>query len=163
MEVPRVGVESELPLPAYAMVIATLDLSHICSLHRSLWHCWILNTRSEAMDQSHILMDTVRFLTWGTPFAHFQIGLFVFLMSDCNNSSCILNTRPYQMYDSQILSVILWFIFLFHRCILWGTAVLDFVKINLYIFMWLLFLSYLRNHCLIQGPELYLYFILHVL
>ena len=35
MEVPRLGVESELQLPTYATVTATQDLSCICGLHHS--------------------------------------------------------------------------------------------------------------------------------
>ena len=35
MEVPRLGVETELQLPAYATATATLDLSLICDLHHS--------------------------------------------------------------------------------------------------------------------------------
>ena len=35
VEVPRLGVELELQLPAYATAIATQDLSCICDLHRS--------------------------------------------------------------------------------------------------------------------------------
>ena len=31
-EVPRLGVESELQLPAYTIVTATRDLSHLCDL-----------------------------------------------------------------------------------------------------------------------------------
>ena len=36
MEVPRLGVESELQLPAYTTATATLDPSHICDLHHTL-------------------------------------------------------------------------------------------------------------------------------
>ena len=43
MEVPRLGVESELQLPAYAMATATWDPSHACSLHHSSQQRWILN------------------------------------------------------------------------------------------------------------------------
>ena len=32
MEVPRLGVESELQLPAYAIATATQDPSHVCNL-----------------------------------------------------------------------------------------------------------------------------------
>ena len=32
MEVPRLGVKSELQLPAYTIATATQDLSHICNL-----------------------------------------------------------------------------------------------------------------------------------
>ena len=35
MEVPRLGVESELQLPAYATATAMTDPSHICDLHHS--------------------------------------------------------------------------------------------------------------------------------
>ena len=36
MEVPRLGVESELQLPAYTIATATPDLSHVFDLHHSL-------------------------------------------------------------------------------------------------------------------------------
>ena len=46
MEVPRLGVESELQLPAYATARAMQDPSCICDLHHSSWQCWILNPLS---------------------------------------------------------------------------------------------------------------------
>ena len=57
MEVPRLGVESEL-LPAYAKVTATPDPSHVCNLHHSSQQCKILNPLRRAKDWTHILMDT---------------------------------------------------------------------------------------------------------
>ena len=56
MEVPRLGVELELQLPAYT--IAMPDSSHVCNLHHSFQQCRILNPLSEAWDQTHILVDT---------------------------------------------------------------------------------------------------------
>ena len=50
MELPKLGVELELQLLAYATATAIWDLSHICDLHHSLWQCWILNMLSEARD-----------------------------------------------------------------------------------------------------------------
>ena len=50
MEVPRLGVELELQLLAYTTAIVTLDPNHVCSLHHSPQHCWILNPLSEARD-----------------------------------------------------------------------------------------------------------------
>ena len=47
MEVPRLGVESELQLPAYTTATVTPDPRSICDLCRSLWQCWILNPLSE--------------------------------------------------------------------------------------------------------------------
>ena len=55
MEVPRLGVELELQLPAYSIETATQDLSCICY---SLWQRWVLNPLSEARDRTHILTDT---------------------------------------------------------------------------------------------------------
>ena len=62
MEVPRLGVQSELQLPAYTTATATPDLSHICNLHHSSQQCQIPNPLSEARDRTHILMD-VRFIS----------------------------------------------------------------------------------------------------
>ena len=50
MEIPRLGVESELLLPAYTAATATWDPSHVCSLHHCLWQCRILNPLSKARD-----------------------------------------------------------------------------------------------------------------
>ena len=58
MEVPRPGMKSKLQLLAYVTATSLPDPSCICNLHCSLRQCQILNPRSEARDQSHILMDT---------------------------------------------------------------------------------------------------------
>ena len=63
MEIPTLVVKLELQLLAYATAIATPDPSHICNLYHSLWQCWILNPLREAKDHTHMLMDTVGFLT----------------------------------------------------------------------------------------------------
>ena len=57
MEVPRLGVESELQLPAYTTATAKPDPSCICSLHHSSWQCQILNLLSETKNRTCILMD----------------------------------------------------------------------------------------------------------
>ena len=57
MEVPKLGVESELQLPASTTAIAMQDPSHVCDVHHSSCQCQILNPLSEARDQIHILMD----------------------------------------------------------------------------------------------------------
>ena len=57
MEIPRLGVELELQLPAYTTATATLDLSCICDLLHSSWQHQIPNPQSEARDRTHILMD----------------------------------------------------------------------------------------------------------
>ena len=57
MEVPGLGVGSELQLPAYATAIATPDLSCICDLHHSLQQHRILTPLSKDRDQTCLLMD----------------------------------------------------------------------------------------------------------
>ena len=71
MEVPRLGVKSELQLPAYVIATAMPDLSRIWDLHHSSQQYRILNPLSKARDQIQVLMDTswVRFhcSSTGTP------------------------------------------------------------------------------------------------
>ena len=50
MEVPRLGVESELQPLAHATATASRDGSHLCDLQDSSWQHWILNPQSEARD-----------------------------------------------------------------------------------------------------------------
>ena len=56
MEVPRLGVKSELQLLVYATAIKTQDPSHVCDLHHSSWQCQILSPLSKAWDQTCNLM-----------------------------------------------------------------------------------------------------------
>ena len=56
MKVPRIGVELELQLPAYAT--ETPDPSHVCNLYHSSRQRKILNLLSEDKDQTDHLMDT---------------------------------------------------------------------------------------------------------
>ena len=58
MEVPRLGIESELKLPAYTTAVAMWDLSLVCHLRHSSRQLQILNPLSKARDQIHILLDT---------------------------------------------------------------------------------------------------------
>ena len=50
MEVPRLGVESELQLPAYTTAIATWDPSLVCDLHLGSQQGRILHLLSKARD-----------------------------------------------------------------------------------------------------------------
>ena len=51
MEVPRLGVKSELQLPTYTTATATRDSSQVCDLHHSSQQRQILNPLSKARDQ----------------------------------------------------------------------------------------------------------------
>ena len=70
MEVPRLGDESELQLPAYT-TYSNEDLSRVCDLHHSSLQRWTLNPLSEARDRTDNLMvpSWIRFrcATTGAP------------------------------------------------------------------------------------------------
>ena len=72
MDIPRLGVEWELELPAYTTATAMPDPSCICDLNHSSWQRQILNPLIEAKDQTHILLYTSRirycWATVGTPY-----------------------------------------------------------------------------------------------
>ena len=75
MEVPSLGVQSELQLLAYTTVTATADLSHICDLHHSTQQRQNLNSLREARDQTCNLrvpsQTCFHCATMGTPEGHF--------------------------------------------------------------------------------------------
>ena len=83
MEVPRLGVESELQPLAYTIATAMQDLSRIFNLQHSWWQCWILNLLSEVRNRTHNFMGTswVRFhcVTTGTPKVDFIIIQFLLI------------------------------------------------------------------------------------
>ena len=81
MEVPRLGVESELHLPAYTTAIAMWNPSCVCNLHHSSRQHQILDPLSEARDGTCNLMVPNRICfrcaTTGTPFIFFFKGLYL--------------------------------------------------------------------------------------
>ena len=80
MEIPGLGVESELQLPGYATPTATPDPSHLCDLHHSSPQRRILNPLSEARDRTcHLMIPSrIRFpgATLRTP-----EGLYFYLLN----------------------------------------------------------------------------------
>ena len=67
MEVPRLGVDSELQLPAYATATATQDLSRVCLVYHSLQQHQILNHWVRPRIEPAFSWIPVRFLThWAT-------------------------------------------------------------------------------------------------
>ena len=85
MEVPRLGVESELQLLAYTTASATWDPSCICDLHHSSRQCQIPDPLSEAKDRTHILMD----ISW-IHFCCITMGTPCLLILECRNTNFIL-------------------------------------------------------------------------
>ena len=58
MDIPRLGAESQLQLPAHGTATAMPNLSLVCNIHYGSWQCWILNPLREARDQTCTLLDT---------------------------------------------------------------------------------------------------------
>ena len=102
MVVPRLGVQSELQLPAYTTATATRDLSQVCNLpHISRQH-WILNPLSEARDRTRNLVVPRQICfhcaMMGTPLN--EILNFVFCSPFCSimlNRYLPENVRPIQI------------------------------------------------------------------
>ena len=91
IKVSRLGLELELQLLACATATAMLYLSHVCDLHHSSQHHWILNPLSEARDWTHTLMD----ISWVCdPWAMMGTPMFFFFPDICLSSlkKCLLPT-----------------------------------------------------------------------
>ena len=58
LEVPRLGTDSELQLPAYTTATATWDLSQVCNLHHNSLPCQIFDPLSKARVRTCVLIDT---------------------------------------------------------------------------------------------------------
>ena len=82
MEVPRLGVELEVQLPAIATVTATWEPSHVNDLHHSSLQHWIPDPLSEARDQTFNLMSTSQIhfhhATMEIPYFHYIYILCIF-------------------------------------------------------------------------------------
>ena len=63
MEIPRLGIESELQLPAYVTATAMQDLSHVCDLHHGSQQRRILNPLSEARNRTRNPWYLVEFVS----------------------------------------------------------------------------------------------------
>ena len=115
MEVPRLGVQSELQPPAYTTATATGDLSLICDLYHSSRQCQILNPLSEARDQTHILTDTsqVHYLwaTTGTLLPHsLEIGFSSCFLKICKHSYIHFRYEFFVRYKILYLLLQPWFL-----------------------------------------------------
>ena len=77
MEVPSLGVEWELQLPAYTTATARHDRSHVCDIHYTTAHSLL----SDARNGTYIFTDTsqTRFCcaTMGTPIKTFRVSLTI--------------------------------------------------------------------------------------
>ena len=87
MEIPRLGVQSELQLLARTTAIAMPDPSRVCNLHHSSQQCCTLNSLREGRNWTHNLMVPswicLHYAKMGTPMCVFlhvynHTCLFVF-------------------------------------------------------------------------------------
>ncbi len=78
MEVPRLGVESELQLPTTATATATgtPDPSCVCDLHHSSWQHWILNPLSKTRDHGYQSGSLTTEPRWELPHGYFNLRLY---------------------------------------------------------------------------------------
>ena len=92
MEVPRLGMELELQLPAYTTTTATPDQSCTCDLHHSSGPLWILKPLSETRDRIQVLMDASRAdyrrATIGTPAFKFKFAKITSSVLQSYQSHC---------------------------------------------------------------------------
>ena len=83
MEVPRLGVESELQLPADTTATAIQDQSPVWNLHHNSWQCQIFNPLSEARDWTRNLMVRSQICfhcaTMGTPWLYILLKFLISL------------------------------------------------------------------------------------
>ena len=93
-EVPRLGVELRLQLPAYATATATQDPRSVCNLHHSSRQYQILNPLGKAKDRTCIRIDTswvhYRWAMAGTPsrpFKHHLLSLCMYSTSYFSKTS----------------------------------------------------------------------------
>ena len=96
VEVPRLGVESELWPRASTTATATRDLGRVCDLHHSSQQCQMLNPLSKGRDPTCILMVPGRIhfhcASTGTPYNPFLITEGS--LTSLTNNSSKKTTRP---------------------------------------------------------------------
>ena len=96
MEVPRLGIESELQLLAYIMATAIRDPICIYDLHHSSWQWRILNPLSEIRDWTCVLMDTSQahycWATMGTPLISLKTTFLLAALLFSKRSSAIFKS-----------------------------------------------------------------------
>ena len=115
MEVPSLGVKSELQLPAYATTTATAtwDPRHICSLHHSSGQHQILNPMSKAQSEpvfSWILVRLISTEPLQELLTQFSLGTFlspdhcqlIFSTSHLLTASDLLAVAPTLIHSGKI-------------------------------------------------------------
>ena len=130
VEVPRLGVTSDVQLLAYTTATTTLDLSQIWDLQHSSWQHQILNPPSEARDWTCILMDTswicFHWATLGTPSRN---PLDCFISWVCNTWYKILTLVQNRISLTDLT---------FSRFLLWAPLYLDSVSHGGHLTSWVL-------------------------
>ena len=102
MEVPSLGVESELQPLSYTTATVMRDPSHICDLHHSSQRRQILNPLIEARGQTRVLMDIswIHFCctTVGTPLFSMIFIFFIIVVLQCSVNFYCTAKRPSHTY-----------------------------------------------------------------
>jgi len=102
MEVPRLGVNLELQLPAYTTATMIPDPSHVYDLHHSSWQRRILNPLSGARDRTCIIMELFEFIITELQRELPEILLYshLFTQSSIHSSICfnLFNTLALSLF-----------------------------------------------------------------
>ena len=131
MEIPRLGVESELQLLAYDTATITWDPSRVCDLHHSSQQCWILNPLSEARVRTCVLIDAsqirFRWATTGTLCVYiFKVRLF-FLRQHILGPCFMIHFNNHHLLIGPLIFIViidLWINIYVHYCFQFATLTL---------------------------------------
>ena len=102
MEVPRLGDESELQLPAYTTASATPDPSHVYKLHHGSRKCWTLTHCARPGFKPISSWILVRFIS-AEPQRELPISLFFSLLCGGVSHSITCSPSSWTFYTSSFL------------------------------------------------------------
>ena len=111
MEVPRLGVESELQLQTTVTATAMPDSSFICNLHHSSWQCQIFNPLSRFRDRTWVLMGSLQLSHNGN--AQFFVFVFFTVSLYAETKTFLQSTTWHTVIMQMVLcirtaSVVIW-------------------------------------------------------
>ena len=97
---------------AYSTATAMADPSCVCSLHHSSQQCPIFNPLSGARDQTHILIDTIGFLTcWAITTPHVNFNVKNHVKFSCKLRGKMSPTFPWLHFIQYCIKTVVVFFF----------------------------------------------------
>ena len=97
---------------AYSTATAMADPSRVCSLHHSSQQCPIFNPLSGARDQTHILIDTIGFVTcWAITTPHVNFNVKNHVKFSCKLRGKMSPTFPWLHFIQYCIKTVVFFFF----------------------------------------------------